>query len=303
MSLLTHGRNGPARPATLAALVAVLSVLGCGQKTPSGATGAKTAATDTVAQCQPVPADSSSLEAAPDVAISTSTLSESSAPESKPAQRPTGAAALAKAAAAGKYLLIVFYRNGDDETRAMKKTISSAAARLKASSITVDVADAAEKDIVARYGVDRAPMPLALVVAPNGAVTGGFPVSVTEEQLSGAFVGPATASCLKALQDGKFVFLCAQNNSTSSNEDALKGVRAFREDARYAKATEIVSVDPADPAEAKFLGQVKIDPRTNVAMTAFLAPPGAVVATYSGATDKNTIVAALTRATPGSGGG
>ena len=305
MSLLTHERWGSVRPATLAALVAILSILGCGQKAPSSAEGAKTAAPDTAVQVQPT-GDAPAVRPSSDpVTSAPETPGKAETPAVSPgqAQKLTGPAALAKAAAAGKYLLVLFYRNDDDEAQAMKKIIASAAAKLKANSITINVADAAEKDIVAKYQVDRAPMPLALVVAPTGAVTGGFPGKVTEEQLSGAFVGPATASCLKALQDGKFVFLCAQNNSTKSNDAALKGVQAFREDARYAKTTEIVSVDPTDPAESKFLGQMKIDPKTSVAMTVFLAPPGAVIATYSGATDKNTIVAALTRATSGSGGG
>jgi hypothetical protein len=145
-------------------------------------------------------------------------------------------------------------------------------------------------------------MPLTLVVAPAGAITGGFVGEVTAAQLSGAFVGPGTATCLKALQDNKLVLLCVQNASTKSNDAALKGAREFKADARYEKVTEIVSMDPSDAAESKLLGQLQISPKTSQAVTAFLAPPGSVVAKYTGATDKNTLVAALTAATSGSGG-
>jgi len=305
MSLLTHERWGSVRPATLAALVAILSILGCGQKAPSSAEGAKTAAPDTAVQVQPT-GDAPAVRPSSDpVTSAPETPGKAETPAVSPgqAQKLTGPAALAKAAAAGKYLLVLFYRNDDDEAQAMKKIIASAAAKLKANSITINVADAAEKDIVAKYQVDRAPMPLALVVAPTGAVTGGFPGKVTEEQLSGAFVSPGLANSLKALQDGKLVLLCVQNASTKSNDAAMRGVNAFMTYSRFTKSTEVVVVDPTDGQELKFLTQVQIDPKTSEAVTALLAPPGSVVAQYKGATSKDVMIAALAAKQAGGGGG
>jgi hypothetical protein len=293
-------------PAVLAAVLLTLS--GCGQRGSAKAEAAESATADTVAQVQSVPTDSSAQKPELGRVVSGTTSSEpaeSPAPQAKPAQKATGIAVMDRAAAAGKHLLILFYRNDDDSTQAMRKAFASAVAKLanKANSVTVNVTDAAEQEIVAKFGVDRAPMPLALVVAPTGAVTGGFPGKVTEQQLSGAFVGPGTATCLKALQDNKLVLLCVQNASTKLNDAALKGAREFKSDGRYEKVTEIVTVDPSDATESKFLGQLKIDPKTSQAVTALIAPPGSVVAKYAGATDKNTLVAALTAATSGSGGG
>jgi len=291
-------------PAAL--VVLLLNFAGCGQQGPAKAEATEAVAADTVAQVQPAPADSSvqpELSQAASAAVPSEPTTPTAA-ETKPAQKATGIAALDRASAAGKHLLILFYRNDDDSTRAMKKLFASTVAKLanKATSVTINVTDPAEREIVAKYQVDRAPMPLALVVAPTGAVTGGFPGRVTEQQLSGAFVGPGTATCLKALQDNKLVLLCVQNASTKSNDAALKGAREFKADARYEKVTEIVSMDPSDAAESKLLGQLQISPKTSQAVTAFLAPPGSVVAKYTGATDKNTLVAALTAATSGSGG-
>ena len=300
-------RRDAARAASLSTAPAVLLVLllalfGCGQQGSAKAEAAESATTDTVAQVQPAPADSSAQQTGLDQAVSAPTSSEpAESPVAQPKAKVTGIAALERAAAAGKYLLVLFYRDNDDSTKAMKKVFAGAAGKLtgKANSITINVADDAEKDIVAKFGVDRAPMPLALVVAPTGAVTGGFPGKVTEEQLSGAFVSPGLASCLTALQAGKLVFLCVQNASTKSNDVALKGVQAFKADARYGNFTEIVSVDPTDAAESKFLAQLQIDPKTTEAVTAFMAPPGAVVAKYTGATDKDAMIATLTAATSG----
>jgi hypothetical protein len=282
----------------------LLALFGCSQQGPAKAQAAKSAATDTVAQIQPASTDSPAQQPVLDKAASAAASSEP-AESPKPAQKLTGIAALERATAAGKHLLLLFYRNDDDSTRAMKKVIAGAAAKFakRANSVAINVTDAAESEIVAKFRVDRAPMPLALVVAPGGAVTGGFPGKVTEEQLSGAFVSPGLANSLKALQDGKLVLLCVQNASTKSNDVAMRGVNAFITDTRFAKSTEVVSLDPTDGAESKFLKQLQIDPKTSEAVTALMAPPGSVVAKYNGATDKDVMIAALAAKQAGGGGG
>jgi hypothetical protein len=216
-----------------------------------------------------------------------------------------GDAAIQKAAAADKYLLIFFYKADDEQTQAMRKVFDSAVKKVadRAQYVVVDISNPSEKPIVAKFGVDRAPMPLALVLAPTGAVTGGFPIKFEESQLTGAFVSQGLAKSLKALQDGKLVLLCVQSGNTKSNDAAMQGVNAFKTDARYAKSTEVVKIDPTDDRELKFLTQVQIDPKTSEAVTALVVPPGSVAAKYSGATDKDVMIAALAALKAGGGGG
>jgi hypothetical protein len=83
----------------------------------------------------------------------------------------------------------------------------------------------------------------------------------------------------------------------------LKGVKEFAEDERYASATKIVMLDPSDSAEKPFLTDLKIDPQTTDAITAFLAPPGSVIAEFKGATGKNELIAALEKASTACGPG
>jgi hypothetical protein len=166
----------------------------------------------------------------------------------------------------------------------------------RADSVAINVAEPAEKKIVDKFQLDRAPMPLVLALAPNGAVTGGFPKKFEEKDLLDAFATPCCQRSMKALQDRKLVFVCVQNGKTQSNEAALKGVRDFRADARFGEATEIVMLDPADATEAAFLTDLKIDPKTSDAVTAFLAPPGMVVAEFKGTTNKEDLVTALQKA-------
>jgi hypothetical protein len=217
----------------------------------------------------------------------------------------TGIAAMREAAKAKQYLFAFFWKAKNDQTGDMSKILDAAMkkADVRARSVRVCITDPNEKGIVDKFGLDRAPMPLVLAIAPNGAVMGGFPTKFTEEELLNAFSTPCTERCMKAMQEGKLVFLCVQNDATKNNDEALNGVREFKKDERYAKFTEVVMLDPSDAAETPFLADLKIDPKVPEAVTAFMAPPGSVIAEFKGATVKDELIAALQKASTGCGPG
>ncbi len=231
----------------------------------------------------------------------------SSAPKAAPAGGK-GAGAMRQAASAKEYLFAFFYEKDDEVTRAARMTLDAALQKMTPvpRSIAVDRTAAGEKEIVEKFGVGQAPMPLMLAIAPNGAVTSGLRAGdLTEQRLRDAVASPAMQQCLKALQERKLVFVCVQNGQTKSNEAAMKGVNEFKADPQFAESTEIVKVDPTDAKEAKLLAQLKADPKSKTANTALLAPPGMVVTSLEGATSKAGLEAALKKAAascaPGSG--
>lgn len=209
-----------------------------------------------------------------------------------------------QAAKEKKYLFAFFWKNDDDQTAKMRKVFAEATAKVadRVQTVMVKVTDPADAGIVQKFGLDRTPMPLALAISPSGAVTGGFATEFKEEDLVNAFASPALENCMAALQNGKLVFLCVQNASTNANDDALKGVNEFKADARYENATEVVMLDPNDSAEASFLSDLQIDPKTDVAVTTLLVPPGSAIAQFDGATTKNELVTALQKAATSSCG-
>jgi len=217
-----------------------------------------------------------------------------------------GMAAIKQAADAGKYLFIFFFAKSDDEQslamrKVFDKTMEKAADR--AQSVAVNITDPAEKEIVDKYDLSRAPMPLAFALAPNGAITGGFPTKFDEQQLMAGFATPGTQKVMKSLQDGKLVFVCVQSAKTKSNDVAMQGVRAFKTDTRFASATEIVMLDPTDTKEASFLTDLKVSPSTAEATTVFVAPPGTALGKFEGATSKDALVEVLSKASTGCGPG
>jgi hypothetical protein len=209
--------------------------------------------------------------------------------------------ALQAAAQKGSYLYIFFWKRSDQQTQSMRQVFFQGVRQIGDSvdTVEVNINDSREKAIVVRFDVSRAPMPLVLALAPNGAVTKGFPIRFTAEQLRQGIVSSATASCMKALQSQKLVLLTIQNQSTPYSQIAYRGAAQFKQDARFNNSTEIVMLDPADPAEAGFLQDLKVAPGTQEAVTVVLAPPGKPVATFTGPVTKQQIVAKVTSAQSG----
>ena len=225
-------------------------------------------------------------------------------------------AALAKCASDGKYAFVFFYREGasapgkmpvtanTSQTQQLRTVFDAAMEKMpaKALPVLVNVADASETAVVQRFRVSRTPMPWVMAVAPNGAITRGL-ARFTERDLLGAFVSPGLEKCLKSFQTKRPVLLCVQSAKTSSNEMAMKGVTDFLADTQFGKAADVVTVDPSDKAESDLFRKFKIDANTTEALTVLLAPPGAVLASYKGATSKAALVAKVKAAAAGCGSG
>lgn len=231
------------------------------------------------------------------------TTDQASAASSEAVQTVTGMAAMQKAAKNNKYLFALFRKENDDKVTAMRQVIDTVIEKAgdRVDAIEVDVSAAAEKGIVDHFDVAYAPLPLLLAIAPNGAVTGGFPGRVESKDLMDAFASPGTAECLKAMQDRKLVLLCVQNGKTGSAKEAMQGVREFKADVRFAEGTELVVVDPTNKAESEFMSDLEIDPKTKQAVTLFLAPPGRCIGRFHGATNLDDLVATLASAMSGCG--
>jgi hypothetical protein len=214
-----------------------------------------------------------------------------------------GMAALRDASDSGKYLFAFFFKAEDEQTLAARKVFDQTMEKLtdRAQWVAVNISDVPEKAIVDKFDLDRAPMPLVLVLAPNGAITGGFPAKFDEQQLLEAFASSATEKCVKSLQEGKLVLVCIQNETTKSNAVAMKGVNDFKADDRFAHATTIITVNPTDKKETRLLADLQVPSETTEAATVFLAPPGRPLAKYEGATSKELLVDTLSKANTGCG--
>lgn len=205
------------------------------------------------------------------------------------------------AAQKNKHLFIFFYKDQNERSLRSQQIFDQVAEKIgdQAVFIKIKANDPSESRIIEKFNLKRSPMPFVLVLTPNGAITGGFPSSFTEQQLMSSFASPGMASCLKALQDKKLVFLCLQNEHTRGNEAALQGVKDFKADSRFGSAAEIIIINPSDIQEQKFLNQLAIDTYSNEATTVFIAPPAETIGQYKGATNKDRFMSDLQSAVSG----
>lgn len=212
-----------------------------------------------------------------------------------------GIPSIEQAAQKNKHLFIFFYKDQNERSLRSQKMFDQFAEKIgdQAIFIKVKANDPSESRIIEKFNLKRSPMPFVLVLTPNGAITGGFPSSFTEQQLMSSFASPGMASCLKSLQDKKLVILCLQNGQTLGNEAALQGVKDFKADSRFGDAVEIVMINPSDTQEQKFLNQLALDIHSNEATTVFIAPPAEMIGQYKGATSKDRFISDLQKAVSG----
>lgn len=218
------------------------------------------------------------------------------APASRPAEPSKAEAALGRASEAGKFAFVVFYKEDNSAVQAMAGVIKAGVQQRddKAAVVFVQVTNPADRALVERYEVSRAPMPLTLVVAPNGAVTGVFSKEITDEKIDEAIVTPTMMRCMKSLQDNRLVFVCVQTAEQAVVPAAVKELQA---DPQFKDRITLVSMQLRDPEEVRFLKQMQINPDQTTAVTAvLLAPPGVLIGKFDGTATAAQVAAALHKA-------
>ncbi|MFM9961624.1 MAG: hypothetical protein ACKV2Q_10400, partial [Planctomycetaceae bacterium] len=109
-------------------------------------------------------------------ALSLPTFTMAQARTAAPAAAPASKAqaTLEQASKEGKTTFLMFFKQQDAASNAMAATLKEGLAEKseRAAVAYVQVGNPAEQALVAKYDVSRAPMPMIIALAPNGAMTG-----------------------------------------------------------------------------------------------------------------------------------
>ncbi|MCX5884476.1 MAG: tail fiber domain-containing protein [Proteobacteria bacterium] len=212
--------------------------------------------------------------------------------------------ALNDASANGQFLFLTFYQAKDASLTKLSSTI---AAFKKSSSEKIAVFDAAisdpaNKEIADKYGIQAGQLPLLLVIAPNGVVTGGYPGNVTADQLKKSVgVSDLILKVLKPLQEQKVVLVALQNAATKMNAESWAGVSDFANDANFKQIVSAIKADPAASGSQDFVKQCNLIAPITQATVVLLLPPGRIGKVLTGKTTKDEILKSLKTCTAGSG--
>ncbi len=196
-----------------------------------------------------------------------------------PTRLSQGEQQIAANSKAGHFSFILFYRTNDRLTQAAYQTLKAERGKRNNMAILpVRVVNTAERGLIERFDATRAPMPAIVALAPNGAVTGVFSQQIKPEEIEGAFASPGYAQCIKAMQDNRIVLLCVQPESRAF---VPQGVQQFQADRLYRDRTQLVSIRANDPAEARFVQQLRLKTDATAPQVVFMAPPGVLLGAYS----------------------
>jgi len=180
-----------------------------------------------------------------------------------------------------------------------KATIQQAMKQVKKSTlIELDRSNAGNADLVAKFGLAGAPVPIILLAARNGALAGGLVAAqATPEQLIAMVPSPKKAEILQTLQGGKAVFISVSRKSMASHSRAKATCATACKQMNGRCVT--VHVDMDDPKESEFLSQLKVNRAATEPVTMVVNAQGQVTGSYTGAVEVANLVEAATKTAGG----
>ncbi|OGF49572.1 MAG: hypothetical protein A2231_00170 [Candidatus Firestonebacteria bacterium RIFOXYA2_FULL_40_8] len=213
--------------------------------------------------------------------------------------------ALEKAKKDGTYLYVYFYEKNDEALTAMEKEIEAFRKEITAKTMIYKAVVSYVKDteMVQKYSLDKVKLPAVMSFAPNGVITGGFPETVTRQELDKTIISALDMKIMRILQDGKMVLVLVQNAKTKSNKESTDSAEAFKSDSAVKDLVDSIIVDPSVKENKLFLTACRLDENIEEASMVVLVPPGAITGIFKGKVEKETILESLEGGTCGPEGG
>jgi hypothetical protein len=173
--------------------------------------------------------------------------------------------------------------------------IGAAMGQIKKSvMIELDRSDPSNSDLVMKYRLAAAPVPLVLVFASNGALAGGkIAAQTTPEQLVSMVPTPKKSQVIQAIQSGKLVFITATRKSMASGSKVIGACAAACQQMKGNSVS--IQVDMDDNNEVRFMNELKINRQSNKPVTVVINAKGQVTGTLEEALNAGNLVQAATQ--------
>jgi len=208
---------------------------------------------------------------------------------------------------AGKAIFLVVTDSKSDENGKALQIANDANASYPDSKVIIlDRANTENRELVTKYQLASASLPVILVIASNGVVSGGYLLQqATPDLLVKAIPSPKKADVLKTLSEGKSVFMVVSSKNMSKKSDIVNTCQqACIEMENKAK---IIEVNLDDPQEEQFLAELKIDRQITEPKTYVINAQGQLTGTFDSNVNSATLTASAKKVAasgccaPGSG--
>jgi len=163
-----------------------------------------------------------------------------------------------KLTAKGNVVFLVVTEGSKQISEAKDMAIKTQKKCPKSEVITMDRTDKANSALVSKYGLAGAPLPLILVIAPNGVVGGGLQLSqATPEDLVDLVPTKRQASALLAFSENKPAFIVLYKKNMKDKQKVVE--ECNKAAAGLGGKAVVVEVDLDDKSETGFMSLLKPD--------------------------------------------
>jgi hypothetical protein len=206
---------------------------------------------------------------------------------------------LEKASKAGRVALVLVTEPGANGVEKAEKVAREAVRKIgKAVLVRMDRSLPENAALVSRYRLVGPQVPLVLVFAANGMISGGMLADgLTADGLAGMVPTAKEMQVIEALQSGKGVLILAYSEGMPGERAALDACTRARDLSRGKLA--VVRVDVKDGAEQPFLQRLRLDTKAGKPVTVVINSRGQATCAMEDATDPAALVEAANRAPAG----
>jgi hypothetical protein len=205
-----------------------------------------------------------------------------------------------KATKSGKSVFLVAYAGSSADANKAFAVAEETKKSFTGSSLVIkmNTTDATNKDLVTKYRLAGAPLPLIIVLDKNGTIAGGLPLKdATPAKLVDMVPSPKTSEILKAIAEGKSVYVVAYKANMPNQKSIMDNCAMAC--GKMDNKSVTVKVDLTDKNETKLIQNLKCDMNAKEPVTYVINKSGQVVSTHNGITDVNTLVSSAKKAPAG----
>ena len=209
-----------------------------------------------------------------------------------------------KAGKEGKNVFLVVSEPGATGSNKILATAKLAHKSAAKSTAVVEMnrSDSSNRQVVAKYRLSGAPLPLILLIASNGLPVGSLQVDqASPEKLVKMIPSPKKMEVMDALNQNRTVFLVASRKTMPAQSEAFDTCRSAC--SLMNDRAVLVSIDMDNRNEVAFLEKLGVNTSSSIPVIYVINPRGQITARFNSSVNSAQLIQASTKRAGGCCGG
>lgn len=194
--------------------------------------------------------------------------------------------------------LVVTEPGGSGAEKAVSIAKQASKKVAKSTVIEMNRAGSANSQLVDKYRLAGAQLPLILVVSSSGVAAGGLPANLaTPEILVQLIPSPKKSEVFQALSENKAIFVVASRKSMAEREKVFDSCKAAC--SQMKNNAVFVPIDMDDKKESSFLAKLKVNTLSTEPVTTVINTQRRITGNFNGPVEVVKLVQAATKKASG----